>query len=84
MRPGFGCGLLDLVFAPGGPELAATLELSVQAALDRWLGELIEVRSLDVESGDGKVRVDVTYVVRATGNERADVFEQAPEGGGSA
>jgi phage baseplate assembly protein W len=75
MRPDFGCGLLDLVFAPNSPELAATVELSVQAALQRWLGELIEVAALDVESEENEVRVRLSYVVRATGSRRDEVFE---------
>ncbi|MEU5536814.1 GPW/gp25 family protein [Streptomyces sp. NPDC020362] len=75
MRPDFGCGLLDLVFAPNTPELISTLELSVQAALQRWLGDLVEVVSLDIESGDDAVRVHLSYLVRATGAVREDVFE---------
>jgi phage baseplate assembly protein W len=78
MRPDFGCGLLDLVFAPNSPELVSTLELSVQAALQRWLGDLVEVVSLDIESGgvgDEVVRVNLSYAVRATGAVREDVFE---------
>jgi phage baseplate assembly protein W len=75
MRPDFGCGLLDLVFTPTSPELAAALELSVQAALQRWLGDLIEVEGLDVVSEDTTVRVFLRYVVRATGHRRDDVFE---------
>lgn len=75
MHPDFGCGLLDLVFAPNSPELAATLQLSVQAALQRWLGDVIEVVALDVESEDNVVRVELAYVVRRTGTRRQDVFE---------
>jgi phage baseplate assembly protein W len=75
MRPDFGCGLLDLVFAPNSPELVSTLELSVQAALQRWLGDLVEVAALDIESDDHVVRVHLSYVVRATGTARQDVFE---------
>lgn len=75
MHPDFGCGLLDLVFAPNSPELAATLQLSVQAALQRWLGDVIEVAALDVESEDNVVRVELAYVVRRTGTQRQDVFE---------
>jgi phage baseplate assembly protein W len=74
MRPDFGCGLLDLVFASGSPELASALELSVRAALERWLGELIEVEDLDVESDADTVRVQLAYVVRATGHRREDEF----------
>ena len=75
MRPDFGCGLLDLVFAPTAPELMATLELSVRASLQRWLGDVIEVRSLDLTVADGAVRVHLGYAVRRTGGEREDVFE---------
>ncbi|MDQ0759467.1 GPW/gp25 family protein [Streptomyces canus] len=75
MRPDFGCGLLDLVFAPNSPELVSTLELSVQASLQRWLGDLIEVVALDIDSEDNVVRVHLSYVVRATGTLRDDLFE---------
>ncbi|MDQ1012567.1 GPW/gp25 family protein [Streptomyces sp. NPDC002867] len=75
MRPDFGCGLLDLVFTPNSPELASALELSVQASLQRWLGELIEVESLDVVSEENVVRVYLRYSVRATGSLRDEVFE---------
>ncbi|MEH0422075.1 GPW/gp25 family protein [Streptomyces sp. B21-083] len=75
MRPDFGCGLLELVFAPSSPELISTLELSVQAALQRWLGDLIDVLALDVLGEDNVVRVHLSYVVRATGTRRDDVFE---------
>ena len=50
MRPDFGCGLLDLTFEPNSPELAASLQISIQAALQRWLGDVIDISSLDVES----------------------------------
>ncbi|MFF3455040.1 GPW/gp25 family protein [Streptomyces sp. NPDC002730] len=75
MRPDFGCGLLDLVFTPNSPELASALELSVQASLQRWLGELIEVEALDVVSEENVVRVHLRYVVRSTASRRDEVFE---------
>ncbi|MGW2106111.1 GPW/gp25 family protein [Streptomyces sp. NPDC001948] len=75
MRPDFGCGLRDLVFSPSSPELTSTLELSVQAALQRWLGDLIEVEALDMESDENVVRVHLAYAVRVTGTRRDDIFE---------
>jgi phage baseplate assembly protein W len=75
MRPDFGCGLLDLVFTPNSPELASALELSVQASLQRVLGEVIEVEALDVVSEENVVRVHLSYTVRSTGSRRDDVFE---------
>ena len=74
MRPDFGCGLLDLVFEPNSPELSATLQLSVQAALHRWLGDVLEVDALDITSEDNVIRVELSYVVLPTGARRADVF----------
>ncbi|GAA0432934.1 hypothetical protein Aca07nite_02790 [Actinoplanes capillaceus] len=74
MRPDFGCGLLDLVFAPAAPELIAALELSVRASLQRWLGDVVEVRALDMSVAGGAVRVELHYTVRRTGSERKDVF----------
>ncbi|MGG7571919.1 GPW/gp25 family protein [Streptomyces sp. BP-8] len=80
MRPDFGCGLLDLVFTPNSPELASAVELSVQASLQRWLGDLIEVESLDVVSEENVVRVYLRYVVRSTASRRDEVFEGRGEG----
>ena len=40
-RPDFGSGLLQLVFAPNSPELAATLQFTVQAGLQQWLSDII-------------------------------------------
>jgi phage baseplate assembly protein W len=42
-RPDFGCGLLDLVFAANSPELAATVPITAEGALQRWLGDVITV-----------------------------------------
>jgi len=75
MRPDFGCGLLDLVFEPNSPELAATLQLSVQAALHRWLGDVLEVEALEISSADNVIRVELSYVVLPTGSRQSAVFE---------
>jgi phage baseplate assembly protein W len=74
-RPDFGSGLMQLLFAPNSPELAATLEFSLQAALQRWLGDLIEATELEVTSVGTTLRVVVEYVVRRTGELRTETFE---------
>lgn len=73
-RPDFGSGLLQLVFAPNSPELAAALQFTLQAALQRWLGDVIEVGALEVSSIDATLRVDLSYIVRASGDMRSDSF----------
>ena len=85
MRPDFGCGLLDLVFAPNSPELASALQLSVHAALQRWLGDVLDVDALDVTGEEDAVRVQLSYTVRRTGTQRTDLFAyEAYEGSGTA
>ena len=76
-RPDFGSGLLQLVFAPNSPELAATVQFTLQAALQRWLGDVIEVSQLEVTSVDSTLRISITYIVRASGQERSATFTRA-------
>jgi len=76
-RPDFGSGLLQLVFAPNSPELAAALQFTVQAALQRWLGDVIDLQSLEVTSEDSTLRVTVQYVVRRTGASHTETFERS-------
>jgi phage baseplate assembly protein W len=73
-RPDFGSGLLHLVFAPNSPELAAALQFTAQAGLQRWLGDVIEVRRLEVSSEDATLRATVEYVVIRTGEARTATF----------
>ena len=76
-RPDFGSGLLHMVFAPNSPELAAALQYTAQAALQRYLGDLIDLKDLQVNSEDATLSVLVRYVVRRTGQEQTAEFNQA-------
>jgi phage baseplate assembly protein W len=69
-RPDFGSGLLQMVFAPNSPEIAAALQFTLQAALQRYLGDVIRVDSLQVTSDDATLQVDLGYTVLATGDVR--------------
>ena len=69
-RPDFGSGLLQLIFAPNSPELAATVQFTLQAAIQRWLGDVIDVQDLKVEALDSTLTVDLKYVVRKTNLEQ--------------
>jgi phage baseplate assembly protein W len=73
-RPDFGSGLLQLVFAPNSPELAASLRFTLMAALQRWLSDVIEVRDLTVAAVDSTLSVTVQYVVRAVGAVQTQTF----------
>ena len=71
MRPDFGTGLLQFVFAANSPELAAALKLTVQAALSQFLGDVIDVRDLRVEAIEAELRVTLAYALRTTGETRS-------------
>jgi Phage baseplate assembly protein W len=73
-RPDFGSGLLQMVFAPNSPELAAALQFTTQAALQRWLGDVVDVRSLEVTAIDATLNVTLQYAVLRTGDVRVESF----------
>lgn len=73
-RPTFGCGLLQLVFAPNSPELASATQFLVKGSLQQWLGDVIEVKDVAVESQDSTIRVNVDYVVRRTQQQQSAQF----------
>lgn len=75
-RPDFGSGLLQLVFAPNSPELAATLQFTMQAALQRWLGDLIQVDTVQVEHNEATLRVTVQYTIRRTQQRQVAQFSR--------
>jgi phage baseplate assembly protein W len=63
-RPDFGCGLMRLVFEPNSDVLAASVQASVQGALQQWLGDVIQVESVQVTSQEATLQVLVQYIVR--------------------
>jgi phage baseplate assembly protein W len=76
MRPTFGSGLLQLAFAPNSDQLAATLQMLVQGALQSWLGDLIEVAQVTIDQNDGTLTISVSYTVRSTGQSTTATFAQ--------
>jgi len=74
MRPDFGCGLRELVFAPNSPELAATTQFLVQSALQQWLADLITVEAVEVEAIESRLSVTVQYAIRRTESQQRETF----------
>lgn len=66
-RPDFGCGLGNLVFEPNSARLAAALEVTVVNSVAQWLGDLIQLESVDIESQDEKLLVNISYIIKTTG-----------------
>lgn len=75
-RPDFGTGIHQLVFEPNSPELASATQLTVQAALQQWLVDLIDVQDVQVESREASLSVLVEYVILESGRRRVDTFSR--------
>ncbi|MFW6695775.1 GPW/gp25 family protein [Streptomyces sp. MAR4 CNX-425] len=76
MRPAFGCGIHDYVFAPVDGATAGRIAQQVRAALERWEPRIAVddvVVAFDAVE-DGTLYIDVHYSVRSTNDRRNLVF----------
>jgi hypothetical protein len=76
MRPTFGSGVAQLVFAPNSVELASATQMLIQSALQQWLGELIAVLGVNVEADDATLAVTVQYSIRRTDQLQVQTFQR--------
>jgi len=72
--PDFGCGLLQLPFAPNSMEMAAATQFAVQGALQKWLGAYLKVQSVTASAQDSALTVTVSYVLLATDVTQVQTF----------
>jgi len=76
MRPEFGCGIHDLVFATADGATAGHISREVRAALDRWEPRIdvadvvVAFDSVDV----GTLYIEIHYTVKSTNDQRNLVF----------
>ncbi len=70
MRPDFGCGIHDLVFAVLSTATTGRVAAEVEQALVRWEPriELLEVTATADEEEPGRLLIEIEYRVRATNN----------------
>jgi phage baseplate assembly protein W len=73
-RPGFGTGLLQMVFLPNSEPLAAATQAAVAAALGQWLGGRIELHGVEVAARESTLEVTVRYAEPRTGVQRVATF----------
>lgn len=77
-RPDFGVGIKRLCFDGNSREVAAAIQLTIQGSLQRWLGDLIEVRGVSADAQDATLTIQVQYVVRRTGELKQQPFMLSP------
>jgi uncharacterized protein len=76
MRPDFGCGIHDLVFAPADATTAGRIAYEVRLSLARWEPR-IEVVDVDVSLDDvdpATMYIDIRYSVAGSNDPRNLVF----------
>jgi uncharacterized protein len=73
-RPTFGSGTAQLVFAPNSDVLAAAQQQAIQAGLQQWLSDLIQVNSVSVTADEATLQVTVVYTVIAAQQQLTQQF----------
>jgi hypothetical protein len=79
-RPSFGTGTAGLVFAPNSDVLAGAQQQVIQASLQQWLSDLIQVASVDVSNVDATLQITVRYFIVSS---QQQITEQFVYGGAS-
>ncbi len=71
MRPDFGCGAHDLVFASMNRATLGLLETSVREALTLWERrvDLLKVEISTEDAANGRLMISIDYRVRETNND---------------
>jgi uncharacterized protein len=65
-RPTFGSNLNQLVFAPNSDDIVTATQLLVQAALQEWLTDFIQVEFVQVTGENSLMRISVQYRTKRT------------------
>lgn len=70
MRPDFGCGIHELVFAPNTPGTAGQVIAEVREALVRWEPrvDVLEVDAVPDDTQPNLLLIAIAYQVRTTNN----------------
>jgi uncharacterized protein len=76
MRPDFGCGIHDFVFAPADASTAGQIAFEVRSALDRWEPriDVLDVHVTFDASDAGTLHIEIRYSIRGTNDPRNLVF----------
>lgn len=64
--PDFGCGIKQLVFAPNSNALATVTQFTISQALQKWLGGIIDVQSVEVHADEATLNIQIVYLKLAT------------------
>jgi uncharacterized protein len=76
MRPAFGCGIWDLIFAPLTAGTLGLVEQAVREAVERWEPRITldHVVATAADDDEGMVLIELGYRIRATNDRRNLVY----------
>jgi phage baseplate assembly protein W len=76
MRPDFGCGIHDLVFASADAYTLGKIDYEIRVSLERWEPriDVLDIEFDTDEIRDGRLRIDITFALRATNDVRNLVY----------
>jgi phage baseplate assembly protein W len=74
-QPTFGSGLLSLAFSPDDSNYAPHYQSLIQSALQQWLGDLIQIQSLEVVNEDATLQFNLQYLVLTTQEQKVAQFD---------
>lgn len=76
MRPDFGCGIHDYVFAEADGTTAGLISYEVRASLQRWEPriDVVTVRTTIDDREPGRLLIEVSYRIRGANDPRNLVF----------
>ncbi len=76
MRPEFGCGIHEFVFAPANATTAGQIAYEVEQSLARWEPRIqVEAVTVEIDETDGAtLYIDIEYVLQGTNDPRNLVF----------
>jgi phage baseplate assembly protein W len=71
MRPNFGCGIHDLVFATNSADTAGRIATEVRQALIQWEPriDIVNVTAAADNTASNRLLIEIEYTVRATNNQ---------------
>lgn len=75
MRPGFGCRIWELLFAPNSPETRALAAYHVRQALEFWEPR-VTIDKVDVlsDNDNAALRIQISYTIKDTHDVRSIIY----------
>jgi len=72
--PTFGCGVNQLVFAPNSDALAGAQQKLIQASLQQWLSDVIQVNAVYVAAEEATLQITVIYTILQSQQQETQQF----------